>query len=123
MGGEQLLEVQLGCMHISIVLVQLCVVSVLASMNGPCLGPMQHQQHMAEGKYSKVCAHLPCIVQVKAVLRPLYDNRRLSKDQFKDIARSAAHALRDPASQGCSAVSTVRDLLTAAGLSEAAATL
>ena len=42
MGGEQLLEVQLGCMHISIVLVQLCVVSVLASMNGPCLGPMQH---------------------------------------------------------------------------------
>eukprot|EP00891_Asterochloris_glomerata_P008870 jgi/Astpho2/8870/fgenesh1_pg.00129_%23_48_t len=61
--------------------------------------------------------------QVKAVLRPLYDNRRLSKDQFKDIARSAAHALRDPASQGCSAVSTVRDLLTASGLSEAAATL
>ena len=69
-----------------------------------------------------VRAHVPHPVQVKAVLRPLYDDRRLSRDQFRDIARSAAHALRASAShdQGYSSVSIVRDLLTASGVSEAA---
>ena len=61
---------------------------------------------------------------VKAIIKPLYAAKALSKEQFKAVAQSCTHMLADPNRQiQCSVHQVVSDRLTEMGLSQAASCL
>lgn len=104
----------------------------LAASQAKARHAVLHKPEQAD-KLRKPSAKLPAVAAgpllskqqaadaVRAVLKPLYASKLVSKDQFKAVAQSATHVLVDQAAAGKDVKQTVQTCLAAVGLGDVVA--
>jgi hypothetical protein len=73
---------------------------------GPCpfLSSHHHPQYL-----KKLHTQERAVEEVKLAIKPYYQKKDITKDEYKDILRKAVHKVREEMGEGCVQTSTWRD--------------